>query len=101
VLGLLPGAGYEQGALHLSPGDTVVLFSDGIPEALGPGGEEYGDARIAEVCRLHRDHPPAEIVTALLDSVQEFTRGEPQHDDITVVVVRYAPSRSTRSDLVL
>lgn len=91
VLGLFPGASYEQGAVQLAPNDTVVMFSDGVPEALGPGADEYGDARIAEVCLSNRGRPPADIVTALLDSVQEFTRGEPQHDDITVVVVRYAP----------
>jgi serine phosphatase RsbU (regulator of sigma subunit)/pSer/pThr/pTyr-binding forkhead associated (FHA) protein len=89
VLGLFADARYRSETLRLDPGDTVVLFSDGVSEAAGPDGHEYGDDRIRAVCEVTRGKPPTEIVQALLESVRAFTRGVPQQDDLTVVAVRY------------
>jgi phosphoserine phosphatase RsbU/P len=91
VLGLFPDLTYEQRSVQLTPGDTIVLFSDGVSEAVGANDEEFGDARIADLCQSNCRRSPTEIVNVLLESVQDFARGMPQHDDITVVVVRYGP----------
>jgi serine phosphatase RsbU (regulator of sigma subunit)/pSer/pThr/pTyr-binding forkhead associated (FHA) protein len=89
ILGPFQDATYMSEAVRLDPGDTIVLFSDGVSEAAGPDGREYGDDRIRAVCEATRGASPGEIVQALLASVREFTRGVPQQDDLTVVVVRY------------
>ena len=73
----------------LEPGDWVIVFSDGVSEAFSAAGEEFGDARIAEVARAHYDHEPPVLLEALLSSVRTFATGAPQSDDVTALVVRY------------
>jgi phosphoserine phosphatase RsbU/P len=88
-LGLFDAIPFEEETFRLEPGDWVVVFSDGVSEALSTGGEEFGDARIAEVARAHYDHDPSVLLAALLLSVRTFTTGAPQGDDVTALVVRY------------
>ena len=80
---------YEQGARQLSPGDTIVLFSDGIVEALNAAGEEFGEERVRAIVETRGSEPPERVLDALLGSLEAFTRGVAQTDDLTAVVVRY------------
>ena len=89
VLGLFPGALYEQESVQLAPDDTVVLFSDGVADALSASDEEFGDERILEIVKSSFSQSPERVTEALVSAVRNFTRGACQHDDITVVVVRY------------
>ena len=89
VVGLLEFAPYEQEAVQLDAGDTVVVFSDGVSEALNAAGEEFGDERLESVAASVGDAPPPVVVEHIVASVREFTKGAPQSDDITVMVVRY------------
>jgi sigma-B regulation protein RsbU (phosphoserine phosphatase) len=74
----------------LHPGDTLITFSDGVSEAWNVEGTEFGDERILECLHTSpRDIEPNELVQEVLAGVREFTAGEPQSDDITVLVVRY------------
>jgi sigma-B regulation protein RsbU (phosphoserine phosphatase) len=94
-LGLFDAIPFQEETVSLEPGDWVVVFSDGVSEALSAAGEEFGDARIAEVARAHYDHEPAVLLEALLSSVRTFATGAPQSDDVTALVVRYrGPSNS-------
>jgi phosphoserine phosphatase RsbU/P len=89
VLGLFPQATYEQELVQLAPGDTVVVFSDGVSEALDAAGAEFGDERILAALQAARSERPQAMLTALLDSVQQFSKGVPQNDDVTALVVRF------------
>ena len=73
----------------MEPGDFLVLFSDGVSEALDPDGNEFEDARILEsIAGAPGREAPAQM-EHLLSSVRTFTAGAPQNDDVTVVVVAY------------
>jgi sigma-B regulation protein RsbU (phosphoserine phosphatase) len=89
VVGLLEFAPYSQGALKLEPGDTIIVFSDGVSEALDAAGEEFGDDRLQAVVGKPGDRSAQATVDAIVSAVREFTRGAPQSDDITVMVIRY------------
>jgi phosphoserine phosphatase RsbU/P len=88
-VGLVPEAEYTTTCLKLEPGDTVVLFSDGITEAMDPEDELYGVARLREVLSGHMDTPLDEIQKSVLESVENFVRGAHQADDVTLLLVRF------------
>jgi sigma-B regulation protein RsbU (phosphoserine phosphatase) len=89
VLGVFGDASYEQQVVQLEPGDTVVIFSDGVPEAVDASGEEFGDDRIREALERVVSQPPSSVLDALLAGVKQFAAATPQHDDITAMVLRY------------
>jgi phosphoserine phosphatase RsbU/P len=89
VLGLFEAGIWEQETLTLARDDFVVAFSDGVTEALNPGGEEFGDERLLEAIQAHRHEPPEQVVEGLLERVRAFSAGAVQNDDVTVVLVRF------------
>jgi len=89
VVGLLEFAPYVQATVRLEPGATIVIFSDGVSEALNSDGEEFGDARLLEVVEGAARSGAQSQVEGIVAAVREFTRGAAQSDDITVMVVRY------------
>jgi sigma-B regulation protein RsbU (phosphoserine phosphatase) len=88
ILGILPLAVYKEARMTLNPGDTLVLFTDGVTEAADPSDEEYGEARLAALVTSMKNRPSEEIVEAIHSAVGAFTQGAPAADDITVVVAR-------------
>ena len=89
VLGLFEHAKFEQETVQLQPGDLVILFSDGVTEAMNPAMDEFTDDRLLDCANTHRGQTPQEVLDALLADVHEFCAGATQSDDITVVMVRY------------
>lgn len=89
VVGLLEFAPYGQETVQLTPGDTVVIFSDGVSEALNKAGEEFGDDRLEQVAASSLSEGTPTLVDRILAAVKEFTTGAAQSDDITVMVIRY------------
>ena len=89
VLGLFANATYEQETIQLAPGDTVVVFSDGVSEALNDAGEEFGDDGIVRAVSRRVSQSPAAMLDALLAAVKQFAGAAPQNDDITALVLRY------------
>jgi serine phosphatase RsbU (regulator of sigma subunit) len=90
VLGPLADSTYERGFVKMRPGDLLVLFTDGIVEALRQGSEEeFGTERLLEVCRDLRGRHPAEVVEAIFRQVETWTGGTPPEDDRTVLVVSH------------
>jgi serine phosphatase RsbU (regulator of sigma subunit) len=87
-LGLLPQARFQSRALTLEPGDFLCLYSDGITEAGSPDDEEFGMDRLIDLLRRHRDRPLAEVMEEITRAVSDFSRGLPQGDDQTVVLLR-------------
>jgi sigma-B regulation protein RsbU (phosphoserine phosphatase) len=93
AMGVVPGFVYETGRLRLQPGDALYLYTDGVTEALDPGGAQYTEARLEACLRAAAQAPAAEIVATTLAAVQEFAGSAPQSDDIAVLALRYlAPS---------
>jgi serine phosphatase RsbU (regulator of sigma subunit) len=88
-VGLVPEAEFTTSKLQLQPNDTLVLFSDGVTEAMDPDEELYGVARLREVLKGRPESPLDEIQKVVLESVENFARGEHQADDLTLLVVRY------------
>lgn len=89
ILGLFPDAAFEEDTVELEPGDTLVVFSDGVSEALSADGEEFGESRIIDTVREHHDRDAGRVLEGLLGRIREFTRGAPQNDDVTAIVIRY------------
>jgi serine phosphatase RsbU (regulator of sigma subunit) len=87
VLGLFPQWDCSIGEYRLAAGDTLVLYTDGITEAWDTGGEEFGEQRLVEALRRHRELPSEAMLAAIVDEVQRFSSGE-QHDDITLIVAK-------------
>jgi len=88
ILGAFAPAAFEQGVIRLESDDLLVLFSDGVPDAVDPSGAEFGDERIAAFARSHRSVSPPAFVDQLLQTIQAFMQGEPQKDDLTILVLR-------------
>ncbi|NOZ95864.1 MAG: SpoIIE family protein phosphatase [Acidobacteria bacterium] len=87
-VGLLPEATYEAATTGLEPGDTLVLYTDGITEAENHDGEEYGVERLEALCLGHRELPPRELAGAIEKDLSAFAAGTPFADDRTLLIVR-------------
>ncbi len=88
ILGVFPDTVYEQHARLIAPGDTLVLYSDGVTEITSPSGEEYGEDRLAALMVERRGRPAPAIVDDLRNALIEWTAGAPPADDVTLVVAR-------------
>ena len=88
VIGLLAGADYKQQVLPLLPGDILLAFTDGISEAMNPAEDEWGEDRMIAEAQAHADLNAAELLQRLFRSADAFAAGAPQHDDMTLVVLR-------------
>jgi sigma-B regulation protein RsbU (phosphoserine phosphatase) len=87
-IALLPAAAYEAAEIHLAPGDSLLLYTDGIVEANDPEAEEYGNDRLANLCRRHSQSSCADLAAALDADLESFVRGIPFADDRTLVMAR-------------
>jgi sigma-B regulation protein RsbU (phosphoserine phosphatase) len=92
ILGLFPHATYEEETLAMEPGDVLVIFSDGVTEALNATGEEFGETRLLPCVEAARERSAADLLDAILAEVRTFTALAVPHDDITALVLRYQPS---------
>lgn len=90
VLGLLPGEDVSCETLELSPGETFVLFTDGVSEAFDRDGELFGDERLLAHLQAAPGGNARETSLSVLDAVRHHAVGARQSDDITVMSVRYA-----------
>ena len=88
-VGLIPDADYKAACVRLETGDTLVLFSDGVTEAADPDGQLFGIPRLRDALANLQDSPLDHLQKAVFDSVENFTRGASQADDITLLLVRY------------
>ncbi len=87
-LGLLAGARYLAGDVVLEPGDLLLLYTDGVVEAEGPGGVEFGVDRLAEVVLAARELPAASVIEEVGRATAEFCGSDDYADDYTLLVLR-------------
>ncbi len=88
VLGPSSTATYSRGFRLLERGDALLMYTDGMFEAHGEGGAEYGISRLTEAFLAIRDKPADEIARRLIDEVGVFAGGGEPEDDQTVVVIK-------------
>jgi sigma-B regulation protein RsbU (phosphoserine phosphatase) len=95
ILGLFPHATYEEATLQLEDGDTLIVFSDGVTEALNVAGDEFGEDRLLPCINEHCGCPTDVLLDRILATVRTFAVGAAQNDDVTALVLRYG-GRTTR-----
>jgi len=95
IVGLFEGATYEEETVTLSPGDWLVVFSDGVSEAMSATGDEYGESRIVDCVQKNLALEPQRLLEAIFQDVREFAHGAAQSDDITAMVLRYGEAYGT------
>lgn len=88
ALGVDPEAVYTQRALTLGPGDFMLLYTDGVTDALNAQGEEFGAQRLREVAAAHRAAPAASLLAGLEQALADFTGAAAPFDDLTLLVAR-------------
>jgi len=74
--------------VDLAPGDVLVLYTDGVTEAINDKYEEFGEERLLRIIAEHRGRPAGEIQERILDAIAAFAGDCPQFDDITLMVLR-------------
>ena len=87
-VGMMPGVVHRQASIRVAPGDTILLYSDGITEALNGSDEEFGMERLTALAVAGRTEVPAEISRRIFSAVNDFTKGVAQYDDQTVLIAR-------------
>ncbi len=87
ALGVMPGCDFDQKSITLLPGDTLVLYTDGVTEAMNETGEEYGMERLCEVLAVAPSRDAEEVSRAIFESIRQFAGDAPQSDDITCLTL--------------
>jgi len=90
-LGVFTDNRYEEGEIRLNPGDTLILYTDGVTEAMNAKNEMYGEARLYLTMHKMLDKSVKEIERSILSDMKSFTDGAPQADDVTLVLMKVNP----------
>jgi len=88
VLGMFEEADYEEAEVNLGPGETLLIFSDGVTETFDPAGEEFGEKRLIEVCAEAPELTAEELQTRILQKLDVFAAGAKPPDDRTLIVLK-------------
>ena len=88
VIGLMPDCSYVQQRVTLEEGDVLVLFTDGITEAMNAAGDEWGEERLMQVIGANRARPARELIDRIMRTADEFVAGAAQYDDMTLITAR-------------
>ena len=91
-VGLFPDAEFNSSTAELRPGDTLLLFTDGITDAVDPEVERFGLEGLLEVVARHSGASVEDLEAAVLNAVEKFTRGAGPADDLTLLIIRYPKS---------
>ncbi len=87
-LGILPDCDFEAVKTEYSTGDILLMFTDGLSEAMSPTREQFGIDRIKDIVARLSDASADDILAELYRSIKEHASGKPQHDDTTVIVLK-------------
>jgi serine phosphatase RsbU (regulator of sigma subunit) len=88
MLGILPGAPFTPGRTRFSPGDLLVLYTDGVTEGANATGEMWGDERLIEAIAGGRARPCADLARGIADRVRGFEGAQGPADDVTLLIAR-------------
>ncbi len=95
-VGVMENVTYEEHTVRLEPGDRLYLYSDGLPEATDPGGEQFDYPRIIRTLERHRRRPLAGGLAKLVERVQEWRGGLRLEDDLSVLALEVGPGTRSR-----
>jgi sigma-B regulation protein RsbU (phosphoserine phosphatase) len=87
-LGLLRDLPFISDSLRIWPGELLVLYSDGAPEAFNPQAEQWGEERLACCLMQNRHLDPARMISRAFEEIDSFAGDAPQHDDITMMILK-------------
>jgi serine phosphatase RsbU (regulator of sigma subunit) len=93
-IGVDKDATWTQSSIQMNPGDVLLLYTDGIPDAQNIDGEFFKERSLIEIAQANFGKPADELQKSILDGVNEFVDGAPQFDDITLLVVARNPDDS-------
>ena len=93
MLAIWPGLGFADRSFELRSGDTLLVYTDGVPESATADRTFYGTDRLETFLNEHREQSLEQLVKGLRDDVAAFAGGAPQSDDITVLAVTYNGNR--------
>jgi phosphoserine phosphatase RsbU/P len=88
VIGLMEDCSYSQGSVTIERGDVLVAYTDGISEAMNAGDEEWGEERLMCAVRANREATAVALIEKIMAAADAFVAGAPQHDDMSLSVVR-------------
>ncbi len=88
ILGCMPDSEYEEEKISINRNDIIVIFSDGITEAMNENEEEYGEEKLKEFISNHLDEAPEIIIENILSDVRMFVGEAPQWDDMTLLIIK-------------
>jgi sigma-B regulation protein RsbU (phosphoserine phosphatase) len=88
VLGFLPEYDYQENEISLNKGDVLVIYSDGVTEAMNEKEEEFGEERVQNIVENNYHLSAKEIVDKIVAEVRDYAGKVPQSDDITLIVIR-------------
>jgi putative ABC transport system permease protein len=88
IVGMFPEMDYEEATVELSPGDVLLVFSDGVPEAHNPEHEEFGEERLQQLLRQTARFPADEISARISAEMKNWIHDAEQYDDLTFIVMK-------------
>ncbi|MGB3715830.1 MAG: PP2C family protein-serine/threonine phosphatase [Candidatus Promineifilaceae bacterium] len=88
AIGLVEEAVFGENTLSFHEGDLLVMYTDGITEAVNIQNDEFGSERLAAIIKRSHQSPPKEVVREIREGLEDFSGGQPLADDATVVVCR-------------
>lgn len=91
VMGMFEAWHCEIAEVELAPGDMLVLYTDGVTEATNSDGEEFGETHLLETLGSNSHLPVKSLLQTVVGAVQQFSRGNEQQDDVTLVIARSLP----------
>jgi hypothetical protein len=87
-IGILADTPYQSASVTLAPGDWIIIFTDGVVEAVNTQGEEFGEPRLLSVVNASASQSPGELLQAIMRHIDLFVGATPQHDDMTLLLIK-------------
>lgn len=91
ALGIMEDMTFQDNKYELSPGEIIMMYTDGVTEAANSSGEEFDSSRLISVLKQHPITTPKLLVNDLVVAIKRFVNGAPQSDDITTLCLKYKP----------
>ena len=88
IVGAFDSLEYHQATLQLDKGDMLIMFTDGVNEAMNTELEEYGDERLINILKQSANKDCQETIKAVKADLSAFTTGAEQSDDITMLAIK-------------
>lgn len=94
AVGIIEGNCYGSGTIRLQPGDTIVMYTDGVTEAMNGENMMFDVQRLENVICNHTNHEPQDLLLAVMEAVEQFVDGAEQSDDITMMALTYTQKKA-------